>query len=149
MTANTIAQLIEIRQAKIAAAKRSIEDLEKEIGALTEAQDAMAGRPGANAKPLINKRSDNTPPRRGRGLSAASVKVLDLVAATGKAGADLDEVEKSCKEAKIKITRAALRMQLKTHVKRGRLTLAAGERYVSPNATPEPTEAPAVAEPLA
>src|SRR5215471_14477007 len=112
--ANPLDRIISEWQAKLADAKRNVEDIERELAALVEARDVIANARAtmANATPAphdIMRRvqtgdggdgANLTPSqRRARSLSPEWQQVLGKIAETSDMGADINQISGFCKVA--------------------------------------------------
>jgi hypothetical protein len=117
---NPIDRLIEAKEARIANAEKGIGKLKIEIAALREAREAMTGAPAEGSNGVAAPRSA-TGNRKGRSLSAQWKQVLADIAKKGSEGADLDEIERFCRQRGIDLKRPTLRAQMSNYVKRAYL----------------------------
>jgi hypothetical protein len=141
MSTNALDQLIASQQEKLTAAEHVVKDIKLKIETLIEARDAVNGAAtnatpaNTNATPANTTQRRGREPvkqRRGRGLSPAWMNVIEEIVATGKAGADIDQIAAFCEAAGITTARTTLRSQLFNYVKRGRLARTNGGRYTAP-----------------
>ena len=115
--ADPIDRAIEAKLAKIANAERAISKLKIEVAALREVRDAVADVVEKSSE-RIHAEASSQDRRKGRSLSAQWKQVLSDIAQHKNDGADLDQIERYCRQRGIDLKRPTLRAQMSNYVKR-------------------------------
>jgi hypothetical protein len=130
MPKDPIDQLIEAKEAKIAAAERVIGKLKIEIATLHEAREAIAETTTALSQPGAMEAAIAAEPRKGRSISSQWKQVLVDIAHVGADGVDLDNLLVLCERHNIHLKRPTLRAQMSNYVKRGYLGRTGEGKFV-------------------